>query len=618
MLTQFCQPIWLDRVRLGDAQGAIVVKRDSDLAHRDNAGLTGDNPMSTSDQPMHPSGSGNGGSGNPADTDDATSRSGDGDSSRRNRIVGDRTVPSSGDDKTKLNGKSTATGDSTSASSDSDVDVAGTQEQLKQVLFADADRQTAEFFATHGHCTGPDTRTCKSQSCLLSDRGCIAYSADEQHEIDQQARGMLYKVAITGKCHPGDGAFCNRLGYCDHFDVRAGDKCGFLSENEYPKLISLLRPQPDGSFDFVSDQDSDDQQKKPAHVQLVTRALSSNDNDDARATGSKADSLTQQQVFQTAHEIAVELVTQSSATDGICHHESATCQNSTCKLGTSGCSALTPEEKDEFEQNITELMIELLSTGTCRRGSEGCDESGRCAMWNKRGERIRSCREPTMEQMEQMMDQMFASDGEQTSSQSEDRSGSAESGEQTSDAKRTQATDESTSSHANRIVKRSDVQMLVKRINPLFQQGGHGPVMPSSPPFDDTPDQQRSDDYLTVPVSSLEYDVPAPTRRQVREFMKLCKQLSENPDQLEEIAFAADVHDQTSIQKLRERFAFLATNKRQAILALKQAKLAQMLGESKQTNHKADDDLSGGLAAATTAATAADHKHDNVQNAPTN
>ncbi|SPO24339.1 uncharacterized protein UTRI_03607 [Ustilago trichophora] len=77
-----------------------------------------------------------------------------------------------------------------------------------------------------------------------------------------------------------------------------------------------------------------------------------------------------------------------------------------------------------------------------------------------------------------------------------------------------------------------------------------------------------------------------PTKHEIRQFMRLCKQLSHDPAALKEIAHAAEIEDESMIEELREQFAYLAKHRGAAIETIKNAKEAQMIAESKlQTQH---------------------------------
>ncbi|EST05384.2 hypothetical protein PSEUBRA_005663 [Kalmanozyma brasiliensis GHG001] len=128
-----------------------------------------------------------------------------------------------------------------------------TRTQLQSHVYASADRQMNDLFAKNGHCDGPQSSICQDHSCLLHNRGCIAYTPEEQRELRAQTRQIMLKVASTGKCEPSaSNEHCTESGFCDIFDQPEDrNDCHELEEKDHERLLSLLKVQPDGSFDFV-------------------------------------------------------------------------------------------------------------------------------------------------------------------------------------------------------------------------------------------------------------------------------------------------------------------------------------------------------------------------------
>uniref|UniRef100_V5ETL9 Uncharacterized protein n=1 Tax=Kalmanozyma brasiliensis (strain GHG001) TaxID=1365824 RepID=V5ETL9_KALBG len=359
-----------------------------------------------------------------------------------------------------------------------------TRTQLQSHVYASADRQMNDLFAKNGHCDGPQSSICQDHSCLLHNRGCIAYTPEEQRELRAQTRQIMLKVASTGKCEPSaSNEHCTESGFCDIFDQPEDrNDCHELEEKDHERLLSLLKVQPDGSFDFV----------QRGASPYTTNMVDLEPEKFQRGRGSR-----------------------SRAWPRI-----------PCGAVIGGNAHCAPSALGAHE-----LVKRFLPNHYCRGPHPGHPgEHAHCHVDDDGYERSTLSVHPS----------------------------------HTSPVKRALAD----------IV----TEELQKRSEDDSDDGAGVPSddSPSSPP----PHAKRSAiESTTTYHPSIEYQ---PTRREVDDFMRLCRHLALDRSALREVAVSAGVHDEVQMNRLQRRFAMLARDRRMAREVLERAKVAQMLMESKR------------------------------------
>ncbi|CBQ73511.1 conserved hypothetical protein [Sporisorium reilianum SRZ2] len=320
---------------------------------------------------------------------------------------------------------------------DDTLEPSASKQKFEAILFAELDKQLDEQFATIGHCSGPESPTCQHNSCMLGDAGCTAYSRDEQCELSARTKQLVLKVLTLGRCTPSsaNAEHCTELGYCNYWqwhpkvDQTVG--CEPLHKRDQQQLFAKLRPQPDGTYDFVDDvkahddegstrASSDEPRAKKVPRTFGKRSLASNDErvspQEAPETQAADDTVEYFGTKLNKNQLAQEVVNAAAqVTDitykqyGRCAPDSDSCQGPICKRRHSGCLPFSEEKKAEIEENFIAIYAQVLFSGSCdpATGSKNnnCDEEGRCELWTDDGKRDHDCK--SLDQME-MIDRLHA------------------------------------------------------------------------------------------------------------------------------------------------------------------------------------------------------------------
>lgn len=213
----------------------------------------------------------------------------------------------------------------------------------------------------------------------------------------------------------------------------------------------------------------------------------------------------------------------------------------------SGCRPFTSEEKAEARAFGIDILTRFLSTGKCDKGAPNCNAAGYCDRFDNRlDRRLRQCRQLSDDEEDELFNKVI------------------------------------TSIFTKPTHKAGEFEFLphLKPAENVASASG-GKVKRSSTATH--ADDEHDPDFVTYhPSDSDSFEAAAkPTKHEIREFMALCEQLSEDDEALRAVANAAGVEDDYQIAELREYFAAMAEDREEAIKALEHAKTAQMLGESK-------------------------------------
>ncbi|CDW96753.1 hypothetical protein [Sporisorium scitamineum] len=311
--------------------------------------------------------------------------------------------------------------------------------------------------------------------------------------------------------------------------------------------------------------------------------------------------MTQRQVADEAVRIAKQATAYSTQDSGFCPERSSTCREKFCQMTTPDCIGYTDEEKHQLQQGLCIVLNEVFSSGSCdasaaaSTGDDGksnnCDESGECQLWLKNGQRDRNCKplkqEELKSRLEDALNSLYASgavDGGDHAAAGDATSGKKklEGSDATNSDKKDAGADKVTLQKRNvdrSLIKRELIdgpvrQDLLKRIVSMDEPDIHGadkPVPGSDPAF------------VTIDKSALlsPDKLYQPTDQEVYQFMSVCAELSQNHDALEQVANAAGVYNQDDVDRLGEHFAELSQDKEEAKKVMQQAKMAQMVRESK-------------------------------------
>ncbi|KAJ1018503.1 hypothetical protein NDA18_006654 [Ustilago nuda] len=241
------------------------------------------------------------------------------------------------------------------------------REELAPIANAQAETQLQDFFLHYGQCFEPSA-TCKNNVCQKGTPYCKPYTAEEQMETLAETKKVLLDLISTVRCYPVPKGVegCDKRGYCDVFQTRGltDSHCSMLTEEEY---ADALANHPDFSPN-IHQQDQNDEEPRRRKLQRRSEDLTSN------TAKEEADA-----EFQTN---AKELRENGLGVIGKCDVESSTCtKDHICKLGTDNCLQFEAGEKIEITQSIIALDEKLVETGKCHPSSHNkdfCNQYGYC------------------------------------------------------------------------------------------------------------------------------------------------------------------------------------------------------------------------------------------------
>ncbi|KAJ9479552.1 hypothetical protein PHBOTO_003074 [Pseudozyma hubeiensis] len=427
---------------------------------------------------------------------------------------------------------------------------------------------TAVQLATsnQGYCELHST-TCKQDPCPLTTVGCIPFSKEEKQQYEDELYVMLAKVLSTGRC-TGKGG-CVEGEECELWNDRGERKEGCRVPTG-KEVEAGVRNAMDGRFG-----------SSPNSVAVKMKR-------DITTTHPTFDIFTQNphihpnQLAKPAQQIAHKLVPPAFHGVGYCKSGSTTCRTTDCKLTSQDCLPYSTGEVQQMEEMVRDVLISNWSTGSCdvNEKKENCDRDGSCNVWVG-GKRDTGCEVLSGKEVKHRVfvgvAQILGEDA--GDAEGEWREEKTEKEEGVSVRQRLLEKIRCFPESASVLLdaeSSGDHKDLVKRILSFDEPN------PDDHPHLDDSTLHRSPPRIVVPASSLSTSsLPAPSRHELQSFMSLCSQLSSNTAELEQIATAAGITDARDIESLRLRFATLAEDKQQAEEVLKQAKMAQMLGESK-------------------------------------
>ncbi|GAC96579.1 hypothetical protein PHSY_004160 [Pseudozyma hubeiensis SY62] len=412
--------------------------------------------------------------------------------------------------------------------------------------------------------------TCKNDPCPLTTAGCIPFTREEKQQYEEELYVMLAKVLSTGRCTGSGG--CEEGEECELWDDRGErtEGCRVPTDKE---VEAGVRNAMDGRFGSSPNPTPAKVKRDIGTTHLTFDIFSQHPH------------IHSNQLAKPAQQIAHKLVPPAFHGVGYCKSGSTTCLSTDCQLPSPDCLPYSTGEVQQMEDMVRDVLISNWSTGNCDATAkkDNCDRDGSCNVWAG-GKRDAECETLSGKEVKHRVfvgvAQILGEDA--GDAEGEWRDEKVEKEEVVSVRQRLlgkiRCFPESGSVLLDVESKElgEDHKDLVKRILSFDEPN------PDDHPHLDDSTLHRSSPRIVVPTSSLSSpDLPAPSRHELQSFMSLCSQLSSNSAELAQIATAAGITDPRDIESLRLRFATLAEDREQATEVLKQAKMAQMLGESK-------------------------------------
>ncbi|SPC60569.1 uncharacterized protein UHOD_04865 [Ustilago sp. UG-2017b] len=382
------------------------------------------------------------------------------------------------------------------------------REELSPFAKAQAESQMQDFFSRHGQCSTP-SRTCHDYICLLDTPHCKPYSAEEQRETIEKTQKMLLDLISTVKCYPVpkgvDG--CNDQGYCDVFKTKdfTDSKCRMLKQEEY---ADVLANHPDLAPHLGDD---DEDEEEPRRRKLQRRS------DDPASNPDKGEG-------EPVYETSVEALQQVGLGQiGTCDVESRTCaKDHVCKLGTPKCRPFDAGKRIKLTETFYALEMKVASTGKCVRTSHNkdwCNQYGFCELNQEMANVCRAIE--------------FADDESE-----DDKIGMGLPG---------------TAKIVSFLVLKDGKWIWPDEVQ------GTGAAEREEP----THMYQHKDGDVDFTQYRTQPQQPAVGRDdQVQNFSSYLVTITEQPDMLEALYQAANVHDQPSMVQIREQLILLSHNKK--------------------------------------------------------
>ncbi|KAJ1044331.1 hypothetical protein NDA10_003747 [Ustilago hordei] len=383
------------------------------------------------------------------------------------------------------------------------------REQLAPIADAQAETQLQDFFLHYGQCFH-SSPTCKNQVCLKDTPHCKPYTAEEQKETLRETKKVLLDLISTVSCYPVPKGVegCDKRGYCDVFQIRdlTDSRCSMLTKEEY---ADALANHPDFSPDLYEEDENDEEPRRRRKLQRRS--------EDSTFNPDKVEA-------DPAVKIDAKVLQENGLGEiGTCDVESPTCaKDHICKLGTDNCRQFEAGEKIQITKTFLALEQKLFETGKCHRSSHNkdwCNQYGFCEASEHRND----CRPLESSDDEKAINVLVLDDGKWVWPDEVQ-------GNKNDDELPTGVAEKKEPSHINEH----------KDAGVDFTQ------------------------YRTQPQQPAES-----TNDEVQNFSSYLKSITEQPDMLEALYQAANVHDQPSMIQIREELILLSQNKKAARKLLK-------------------------------------------------
>lgn len=392
------------------------------------------------------------------------------------------------------------------------------REQLAPIANAQAETQLQDFFLNYGQCFD-SSPTCHNNVCMKGTPSCKPYSAEEQRETLRETKKVLLDLISTVKCYPVPKGVegCDKRGYCDVFQTGGltDSHCSMLTKEEYADAIANhpdLAPHPD---------EEDENEEEPRRRKLQRRS-----DDHPSYTVQELEAIASPTDVEQLQELGFGQM-------GTCHVESTTCaKDHVCKLGTPKCRPFKSGKPYKFSETLIALYDKVVHTGNCvptSHNEDWCNQYGFCQL-STEGETM--CKPIESEYgassmslpgATEILSALVLKDGEWIWADEVQ-------GKKNDDELATGVAEKEEPSH---IYEHKDAGVD-------FTQ------------------------YRTQPQQPAES-----TNDEVQNFSSYLKSITEQPDMLEALYQAANVHDQPSMVQIREELILLSHNKKASRKLLK-------------------------------------------------
>lgn len=450
-----------------------------------------------------------------------------------------------------------------------------TVEELKSIIHDQNREEMIQFYKTHGHvhCDGTNSETCNHTVCELGAPSCRPFTKKEKAKYARQSDELTFKVLSTGKCDPNIEAnkdICNEFGYCDVFKLNGHPQtdCQSLTpQKDYFELLSHLEWQDDsGSFVYRKD-------LQPGS----THEDSSDHSHSGEADGHMTGHLSKRAVSMVESLLARDVVrpepggkeppsagaddNQSSLVKIVKRFEMHLLEN---RMG-SGTSMNSQTDMSEISKQLEEYLQDAAkTTGWCSEESRTC-RLHYCDLGTPDCQHIRTdqAKQQFFDDASRMFEVVYSFGKCTPAADNTDTCSKQGWCINSNYPNPTPGCEKLSTSELPKVYEEIKNSPSVSAYPP-----GFSPALPGT----SGQDGRGNEDALNQ---------DQPDKQEIHEFMELCKRLSRDNEALEMVAESAGITDPDVIEGLREQFAYLAIHRSWAIEAIKQAKVSQMLAESK-------------------------------------
>ncbi|SPO45286.1 uncharacterized protein PSANT_02972 [Moesziomyces antarcticus] len=280
-------------------------------------------------------------------------------------------------------------------------------------------RQTLQYIGT----CDKGTSGCPDGVCRIGESGCKHLTKAEKEKMIEDMTKLNLTVMVMGACDPKDKEICDELGYCSYLDGWKNGKpnpaCKEIGAEESMVLLqSIQNDVAIPSWKLASYVDKTDAAQKPGPIagdsadsaqkvdaeaqgsppspELTKNLLASLDTmlsqrdkiiADVKPVKSGENNAVQvsklgEDIQAAGSQIALTIVRQTSKREGACGKDALGCS---CKIGTSGCRALTGPDQDMLVQAVQPIVAAMMYTGKCdakaSKRDDMCNDDGYCSWY---------------------------------------------------------------------------------------------------------------------------------------------------------------------------------------------------------------------------------------------
>ncbi|KAI3476555.1 hypothetical protein L1887_61887 [Cichorium endivia] len=293
-------------------------------------------------------------------------------------------------------------------SNNSDADAPAQSRRLAEFSV----RQTLQHIGT----CDKGSEGCPQGVCKVGESGCKHLAKAQKDKMIEDMTELNLTVMLMGACDPKDKKICDELGYCSYLDGWKNGKpnpaCKEIGAAESMVLLQSIQndvaipswklashvdkadaAQKSGPIAADSSQEVEAQSQDPSpeltknmlasldtmlsqrdKIIAAVKPVKSSENNDAQTSKLSDD------IQAAGSQIALSIVVQTAKREGACGKNALGCS---CKIGTSGCRALTGPEQGMLVEAIQPVVASIMYTGKCDakapKRDDLCNDDGYCS-----------------------------------------------------------------------------------------------------------------------------------------------------------------------------------------------------------------------------------------------